>query len=247
MEPTIRSGKNMPLDCLQRIPTPVAAHMRVFANRYPTEGIFQAYLLPQALLELKLRLASQAKTHLLLDSAISSKFYYDTVRSLLPEGQVEILPPQQKGFISSVAVNGINETLKQKLEKYGYKQGIDVSDADLRRVFETLWGTTKFNTYKRDDGTEVSQEHVVRAVFEKKDQLVIVATGGGKSLCFQLPAILLAEDTIPRVTLVITPLLALMRDQIHKLHEKGIFSAIAMNSEIIPEQRQEYLNGIKNG
>ena len=236
-----------PLRFLNQRDPLVAAHMRVFANQHATEGIFQAFLLPQALLELKLRLASQAKTHLLLDSAISSRFYYDTVRTLLPAGQVEILPAQERGLIPSFATSSINETLKQKLEKYGYKHGIDISGTDLRSVLETLWGTKKFNSYMRDDGTEVSQEHVIRAVFEKKDQLVIVATGGGKSLCFQLPAILLAEDTIPKVTLVITPLLALMRDQTYKLHEKGIFSVVAMNSEILAEQRQEYLKGIKNG
>ena len=70
---------------------------------------------------------------------------------------------------------------------------------------------------------------MIRTVLEGKDQLLVVATGGGKSLCFQLPALLLAEDATPKVTIVFSPLVALMSDQVAALQQKGVFSAIALN------------------
>ena len=62
------------------------------------------------------------------------------------------------------------------------------------------------------------QEQAVRAVFEKQRALVVVATGSGKSICYQLPAVALA----PRCALVVSPLIALMEDQVESLRAKGV-------------------------
>jgi ATP-dependent DNA helicase RecQ len=71
------------------------------------------------------------------------------------------------------------------------------------------------------------QEEVITRVMEGKDTLAILATGAGKSLCYQLPAMLL-----PGTTVVVSPLIALMKDQLDMLAEAGISSTIALNSTL---------------
>ncbi len=65
-------------------------------------------------------------------------------------------------------------------------------------------------------GFRPGQEEIVRAVLAGRNTLAIMPTGGGKSLCFQLPALCRSG-----VTLVISPLIALMRDQVRSLREAG--------------------------
>ncbi|MCM1983315.1 DNA helicase RecQ [Lyngbya confervoides] len=74
------------------------------------------------------------------------------------------------------------------------------------------------------------QEHVVAAALQQRDVLVIMPTGGGKSLCFQLPALLKAG-----ITLVISPLIALMHDQVDALRNNDI-PATYLNSSLDPQE-----------
>jgi len=67
------------------------------------------------------------------------------------------------------------------------------------------------------DSFRDQQQDVIEAVLSKKDNLVIMPTGGGKSICFQLPALL-----FDGLTLVISPLIALMKDQVDGLNANGI-------------------------
>lgn len=90
-----------------------------------------------------------------------------------------------------------------------------ISDDLKYKSLLKYWGYNKF----RD-----AQKEIIDKVLEKKDVLALLPTGGGKSLCFQLPAILL-EGTC----LVISPLIALMEDQVNQLLKKGI-SATYLNS-----------------
>ena len=84
------------------------------------------------------------------------------------------------------------------------------------------------------------QEAVIRAVLAQKDTLVVMPTGGGKSLCFQLPALLL-----PGVTLVVSPLIALMKDQVDALQARGL-SAGLLNSSQTLEQQRATLDAMRN-
>ena len=76
------------------------------------------------------------------------------------------------------------------------------------------------------------QDAVVQAVLERKDTLVVMPTGGGKSLCFQLPALLL-----PGVTLVVSPLIALMKDQVDALQARGLPAGLLNSSQTLEQQR----------
>ena len=84
------------------------------------------------------------------------------------------------------------------------------------------------------------QGDIIRAVLEGKDTLVVMPTGGGKSLCFQLPALLL-----PGVTLVVSPLIALMKDQVDALQARGLPAGLLNSSQTL-EQQRETLDGIRN-
>lgn len=84
------------------------------------------------------------------------------------------------------------------------------------------------------------QRAIIDAVLQKKDTLVVMPTGGGKSLCFQLPALLL-----PGVTLVVSPLIALMKDQVDALRAKGIPAAV-LNSSLTHEEQRATLTAIRN-
>ncbi len=77
------------------------------------------------------------------------------------------------------------------------------------------------------------QEKVVRSALSGRDTVALMPTGSGKSLCFQLPALVMDGSTV-----VISPLIALMKDQTESLAEKGI-SAVAFNSTMSPRERQE--------
>ena len=72
------------------------------------------------------------------------------------------------------------------------------------------------------------QEDVITSLLEGRDSVAVMPTGAGKSLCYQLPALL-----SPGLTLVISPLIALMKDQVDALHERGI-AATFINSSLTP-------------
>ncbi|MCW1932068.1 DNA helicase RecQ [Pararhodobacter zhoushanensis] len=85
------------------------------------------------------------------------------------------------------------------------------------------------------------QEEIVDAVIAGSDVLAIMPTGGGKSLCFQLPA--LARDGL---TVVISPLIALMRDQVRALQEAGV-AAGAITSGNTPEENEAIFSALEDG
>lgn len=97
--------------------------------------------------------------------------------------------------------------------------------ASARRVLRDVFGYSEFRP---------GQAEVITAVLQGRDTLAVMPTGGGKSVCYQVPALLENEG----ITLVVSPLLALMKDQVDALHAMGV-AAAAINSSIsIEDQRR---------
>src|ERR1700730_7270140 len=94
-------------------------------------------------------------------------------------------------------------------------------------ILRAFW---KFNSFRP------LQEEIINSVLEKKDTLALLPTGGGKSVCFQVPA--MVQDGL---CLVISPLIALMKDQVENLRKKGI-TALAIYSGMT---RKEVINTLK--
>ena len=85
------------------------------------------------------------------------------------------------------------------------------------------------------------QEQVIRAVLDGRDTIAVMPTGGGKSLTSQLPALLL-----PGITVVVSPLIALIRDQFEKLRARGV-ETIRLDSSLTGTQREEALDLLEDG
>jgi ATP-dependent DNA helicase RecQ len=100
---------------------------------------------------------------------------------------------------------------------------------ELQRV----WGYSQFRPL---------QGEIVLSILQRKDTLVMLPTGAGKSLCFQLPALLQAG-----LTIVVSPLVALMENQVQALKTRGVAAAALLHSEQSRMQRQQTLNQLEHG
>ena len=103
----------------------------------------------------------------------------------------------------------------------------------LQQSLKRLFGFSEFNP---------GQEEAISRVMRGEDTLAILATGAGKSLCYQLPAMLL-EGT----TLVVSPLIALMKDQLDMLSERGFTDNVALNSTLTEDQEARAMARIASG
>ena len=102
-------------------------------------------------------------------------------------------------------------------------------------IYQILKATFGYDTF-RDN-----QEEIIRHALDRKDALVIMPTGGGKSLCYQIPA--LASSGL---TLVVSPLIALMNDQVLNLEQAGV-SAASLHSNMNPEESQDVERKLNSG
>src|SRR5437016_13301846 len=82
------------------------------------------------------------------------------------------------------------------------------------------------------------QEEIIRDALSGKDSFALLPTGGGKSLCFQLPVM-----ARPGLTVVISPLIALMKDQVDTLQASGV-TATFLNSSLAPGESRPRLRGL---
>ena len=91
------------------------------------------------------------------------------------------------------------------------------------------------------DAFRMNQEAAISAVLSTKDCVVLMPTGGGKSLCYQIPALMLDG-----LTVVISPLIALMKDQVDALRANGIDAAF-LNSTQTASEQVEVFRGVRAG
>ena len=106
------------------------------------------------------------------------------------------------------------------------------SESDLLGALQRYWGYSSFRPM---------QERIVRSLLAGHDACVIMPTGGGKSLCYQLPALVSGKTAI-----VISPLIALMQDQAAQLAQMGI-SAAVLNSFLARDEQQRVLHKARQG
>ncbi len=162
-------------------------------------------------------------------------------------------------------LNNLGSHFKIAFKLINISRQIDLTIANQHlQLFRKYWGhSAEFRNIPiyKDPATDtetvnVSQGLLVSNIISQcesalshnnySDIIITAPTGAGKSLFFQLPAIFLHKE-YKALTLVITPLIALMNDQINELQEKGIDFATFINSEISYEQRQEIIEGILGG
>src|SRR6266481_802586 len=103
---------------------------------------------------------------------------------------------------------------------------------DPQQALEAYFGFPEFRE---------PQQEVISHILAGKDVFVLMPTGGGKSLCYQLPALLLEG-----VTIVVSPLVALMKDQVDSLTARGI-AATLINSSISASEQQRRIQQLRNG
>ena len=92
------------------------------------------------------------------------------------------------------------------------------------------------------DSFRPGQEEVIRAVLEGRDTLAVMPTGGGKSLCYQVPA-LMTEG----LTVIVSPLISLMKDQVDSLLQSSVEGAATLHSGLSPEERWETEKKMRTG
>ena len=105
-------------------------------------------------------------------------------------------------------------------------------DEEIKRVLKSVFGFDSFRP---------SQLEIVKACLNQNDVLVMIPTGGGKSLCYQLPAIL-----SKKVTFIVSPLLSLMQDQIDSLTARGV-PCCQINSSVDNTEVNKIMDSLTNG
>jgi ATP-dependent DNA helicase RecQ len=124
----------------------------------------------------------------------------------------------------------MNDDLKNLLSAIDHRLAkpspLPESEESLRQALQKHFGFTDFKP---------QQEAIIKAILSRRSLLAVLPTGHGKSLCYQLPALLQAG-----LTVVVSPLISLMKDQVDQLQNRGIAQVAFINSSLsLNEQRRE--------
>src|SRR5271154_5214802 len=101
---------------------------------------------------------------------------------------------------------------------------------ELRGILQKYWGYDAFRPL---------QAEAMQAVVAGRDSVVVMPTGGGKSLCFQAPAL-----QLPGLAVVVSPLISLMKDQVDTLIDCGV-PAACINSTLSPAERRQVADDVR--
>jgi len=113
---------------------------------------------------------------------------------------------------------------------------------DAAKGLKKFFGYDGFRRY----GDEPLQEMAVKAAIDNKSLLAVFPTGGGKSITFQVPALMSGENS-KGLTVIISPLQSLMKDQVDNLEKNGITDAVTINGMLDPIERAKSFERIENG
>ncbi|TPG38231.1 RecQ family ATP-dependent DNA helicase [Flavobacterium pectinovorum] len=113
---------------------------------------------------------------------------------------------------------------------------------DIHKGLKSFFGFDSYRTY----GGEPLQEKAVRAAVNNKSVLAVFPTGGGKSITFQVPALMSAENS-KGLTIIISPLQSLMKDQVDNLEKNGITQAVTINGLLDPIEKAKSIERIGDG
>ena len=113
---------------------------------------------------------------------------------------------------------------------------------DAHKGLKRFFGYDSFRSY----GGEPLQEKAVKAALDNKSILAVFPTGGGKSITFQVPA-LVAGETSKALTVVISPLQSLMKDQVDNLEKIGITDSVTINGLLDPIERAKSFERVEDG
>ncbi len=113
---------------------------------------------------------------------------------------------------------------------------------NIHKQLKRFFSFDNFNVYNN----EPLQENAVQAAVKGKSLLAVFPTGGGKSVAFQLPA-LMAGESERGLTVIISPLQSLMKDQVDNLEKKNIVDAVTINGMMSPVERSDAIERVQDG
>ncbi len=181
------------------------------------------------------------------------------VKHFLKENEIDF---EERLRTLNYIFNNFNGSLYQT--KKDTKAPVDyVPNEEYLSLLRRYWGeNANFRTFKvyKNPGfnkeiVEISQEVIISKIINEynnsienqftRDLFLTAPTGSGKSLLFQLPAFYISERG--DVTIVVTPLISLMKDQVHAIKERGFEKVEYLNSELSLIERERIINSCKNG
>lgn len=176
---------------------------------------------------------------LMQESAVELAYALSLIHSFIENKKVHSITPRWV-LKNYPEVEGIMFRLRNLpcLEGCAYcDEGLDALKG-LRDWF----GYETYRTY----GSEPLQEQAVNAALANKSLLAVFPTGGGKSITFQVPALMSGENT-GGLTVVISPLQSLMKDQVDNLEKAGITEAVTINGLLDPIERAKSFERVEDG
>lgn len=196
--------------------------------------------------------------------------YYELVNALKKTDDTYLVNYDSYGggteYVLS-ALKKLNVYYSHRIVKSGgFEREKAESYPEIREIMKKYWGYSEYrdfrayDVYSLEKGEKkvisVSQENVISDIVTQvekcrngqasRDIFVTAPTGAGKSLMFQLPAMYMAEK-YGLLTIVITPLIGLMNDQVQSLNNKGYYAARTINSDISPIVKNEILEDVASG